>query len=187
MLGRVYGQTRLSPAEKDSLLSVVIKIAESQEGIRERTGNNDGEVEKYLKLVGLRRGNPYCTSGLFWVYNEAGVRLLVENPAYSPNWALKPMKVVYRKVKPPDDYVMEKGDIMLFYIPTKKRIGHGELIKSEFGEYYKTTGFNTSGTDTDNGDGVRPMLRKKSLAYIIVRPSESEFFYKSKLFNHLKN
>lgn len=183
----LFGQTNnLTIKQKDSLITEVINIAHNQIGIREATGNNDGfRVEEYLRSVGLKKGNPYCVAGIYWCYLKADIQLILNNPAYSPNWSLKPMKLMYTKGKTSLNMLndIEKGDVMLFYMKNKQRIGHGELIDYPFGDNFVTVGFNTSGTDTDNGDGVRRMIRSKMLAHKIVRPIESKFKFKGKIYN----
>ncbi len=43
----------------------------SQVGIVEKTRRNDGEVEKYLNLFGLKKGQPYCAAGQYWCFYTA--------------------------------------------------------------------------------------------------------------------
>lgn len=48
----------------------------TQLGVKEKTGNNDGvQVEKYLRSVGLPKGNPYCMAGQYWSFTVAAARL----------------------------------------------------------------------------------------------------------------
>jgi uncharacterized protein (TIGR02594 family) len=51
-----------------------MKIAKTQLGISELTGNNDGtDVEKYLKSVGLGKGQPWCGAFVNWNLNQVGI------------------------------------------------------------------------------------------------------------------
>lgn len=45
----------------------------SQEGVTEKTGNNDGpEIRKYLRSVGLNGEYPYCIAGQIWGFVSTG-------------------------------------------------------------------------------------------------------------------
>lgn len=172
----IFGGVNLTQKQIDSLAIEVVKTAKTQIGVRELTGNNDGNsVEAYLRSVGLKKGNPYCVAGLFWCFIQNGIKLNIPNPAYSPNWFSGTMKIVNRKSWMKTDFISKPADVMGFFMSGKGRIGHGELIEYENKKNYFTIGFNTSGTDTDNGDGVRPMIRNKNLAYAICRPLESKY------------
>ena len=47
----------------------LLEIAESQIGIRELTGNNDGkEIEAYLKSVNLGKGYAWCVAFVVWCH-----------------------------------------------------------------------------------------------------------------------
>ncbi|RZK54478.1 MAG: hypothetical protein EOO91_15845 [Pedobacter sp.] len=62
----------------------LITIAQSQLGVREATGNNDGiQVEKYLNYTGNKKGEPWCASFVSWVYGQAG--FAQPKTAWSPN------------------------------------------------------------------------------------------------------
>ncbi len=63
-----------------------ISFAESQLGIREATGNNDGiDVVKYLKSADLGAGHPWCGAFVNWSFSQAGMNS-VKNPAWALNW-----------------------------------------------------------------------------------------------------
>ena len=56
--------------EKES--DTLIAIAQSQIGVKEAKGNNDGiEVEAYLAVAGLKKGEPWCAAFLNWVIKQA--------------------------------------------------------------------------------------------------------------------
>jgi hypothetical protein len=49
-----------------------LRVALTQDGIIERGGPNRGpEVEKYLAVVGLKGGNPWCAAFVCWCYDRA--------------------------------------------------------------------------------------------------------------------
>jgi hypothetical protein len=58
-----------------SLLIEAAKVAKSQVGIIEKSGANDGEVEKYSIAVGNPPRSPYCAAGLWWSFKEACYKL----------------------------------------------------------------------------------------------------------------
>jgi hypothetical protein len=153
----------------DSLRSNIIRIADSQIGVKEATGNNDGlQVEAYLKSCGLKKGNPWCVSYIFWCFQQAGILLKIVNPAFSPNWFQA--NVVYRKDWRKTDFKCKPAQVAGFFIASKGRIGHGELIKYEDRNNYYTDGGNTNGAGSDEGDGVYPKIRQKQTIYIISDP-----------------
>ncbi len=58
--------------ECDSLLfESSLDSAVSQRGILEKTGKNDGSVQKYLDALGLPPGAPYCAAGQYWSFAVA--------------------------------------------------------------------------------------------------------------------
>src|SRR6266571_2567991 len=55
----------------------VLSAPVSQVGIQELTGHNDGkEVEIYLHSVGLKKGAPYCSAFVCWLY----IQSCLDNP-----------------------------------------------------------------------------------------------------------
>ncbi len=61
--------------------------AESQLGVSELTGNNDGpEVDKYLKTIGLAgSGQAWCGAFVNWTLSQAGIKG-VSRPGWALNW-----------------------------------------------------------------------------------------------------
>ena len=147
------------------LRTELVAVAASQVGVREKTGKNDGkEVAMYLREVGLPEGYAYCAAGLTWCHNQLGI----PNPqsAWSPDWFKA--NVVYRRGKPlflPFESL--PGQVAGFYSESKKRVSHGALIESESHQHYFTIEFNTNGAGSDDGEGVRRLIRKKASVYVI--------------------
>ena len=143
----------------------LVAVAASQVGVREKTGKNDGkEVAMYLREVGLHEGYAYCAAGLTWCHNQLGI----PNPksAWSPDWFKA--NVVYRRGKPLFlPFKSQPGQVAGFYSESKKRVSHVALIESESHQHYFTIEFNTNGAGSDNGEGVRRLIRKKSSVYVI--------------------
>jgi hypothetical protein len=66
---------------ENSIKKLALVMANSQINVREKTGNNDGpDVEKYLALVGLGKGNSWCMAFVFWCVNEAAKFYALANP-----------------------------------------------------------------------------------------------------------
>lgn len=62
------GQTKFILNCNADLLDSSLDSAVSQIGIIEKTNKNDGDVEKYLRLFGLKKGQPYCAAGQYWCF-----------------------------------------------------------------------------------------------------------------------
>lgn len=143
----------------------LVEVAASQVGVREKTGKNDGpEVRMYLREVGLSEGYPYCAAGLTWCHNQ----LNIPNPqsAWSPDWFKT--NVVYRRNQPRmTTFVSRPGQVIGFYSESKKRVSHVALIEGESRFHYYTIEFNTNGAGSDEGQGVRRLIRQKSSAHVI--------------------
>ena len=143
----------------------LVAVAASQVGVREKTGKNDGpEVAKYLREVGLPEGYAYCAAGLTWCHNQLGI----PNPksAWSPDWFKA--NVVYRRNKPQiGPFESLPGQVAGFYSESKKRVSHVALIESESRQHYFTIEFNTNGAGSDDGEGVRRLIRKKGTVHVI--------------------
>ncbi|MFA6571083.1 MAG: hypothetical protein WCT77_07585 [Bacteroidota bacterium] len=57
------------------LLTESKRIAIAQVGTFEKTNRNDGDVEKYLNAVGLKRGSAYCAAGQYYCFFKASQNL----------------------------------------------------------------------------------------------------------------
>jgi hypothetical protein len=143
----------------------VVKLAESQLYVREKTGQNDGtEVERYLKSVGLRRGDQWCAAFVGWLHIENSI----PNPesGYSPNWFRA--NVVYRQnQKRMVPFQSRPGQVVGFWIDYKGRVGHVGIIESENRLHFNTIEGNTNMAGSDEGDGVFRKIRKKETIYVI--------------------
>jgi hypothetical protein len=126
----------------------IITIAQSQIGIREVTGNNDGVmVETYLAVAGLKKGEPWCAAFLSWIFKKAGYAQ--PSTGWSP--ALFPSQ---RLVKLP-----AAGLLFGIYFPSLKRIGHCGLIENVNGNWLSCVEGNTNINGSRDGDGVYRKLR----------------------------
>ena len=143
----------------------VIRLAESQLYVREKTGHNDGrEVETYLHSVGLHRGDAWCAAFISWVHSEFDI----PNPesGYSPNWFHA--NLVYLSNKPRiTPFVSRPAQVFGLYYENKGRIAHVGLIISEDRLHYLTIEGNTNNAGSNEGDGVYRKIRRKESIYAI--------------------
>ena len=143
----------------------LIKVAESQVGVREKTGKNDGkEVRMYLRETGLTEGYAWCAAFVTWCHNQMNI----PNPesAWSPDWFRS--NVVYRRnhirIKP---YESRGGEVIGLYYDNLKRVGHVGIIVQEHKLHYITVEGNTGGDGGREGDGVYRKIRRKENIHVI--------------------
>jgi len=126
----------------------LVATAQKELGVREKTGRNDGkQVEAYLALVGLKKGEPWCAAFVSWVYQQAAYPL--PRTGWSP--ALFPSTRQLRVAMP--------GDVFGIYFPALKRIGHCGIVGSVYHSWIRTVEGNTNGSGGREGDGVYSRLR----------------------------
>lgn len=138
-------------------------VAESQVGTTEATGRNDGEVVKYLRSVGLAKGDPYCAAFVYWCGREA---LGKSNPYPQSGWS---PDMVAGGTLVSSGAPAKPADTFGIYFPSKKRIAHTGLV-AEWGKTSVTTiEANTSPSATSgdqrNGDGVWKKKRLRASLY----------------------
>lgn len=146
---------QLTTQTTNQLTNHLLNIARSQIGIREATGNNDGtQVEAYLKVTNLPKGNPWCAAFISWVYQKAGF----EKPqtAWSP--ALFPM--ARRTLNP------QPADVLGIYSLKLKRIAHAGLVERRQDNWIIAIEGNTNADGVRDGDGVyRKWRHLKTIKY----------------------
>lgn len=121
----------------------LLAIAEKEVGVKERSGNNDGErVELYLKYIGLPKGHAWCAAYTSWVYGKAG--LSKPRTGWTP--ALFPENRLVKKPKP--------ADLFGIYFPSLKRIAHTGFVISIKSDWVLTIEGNTNIEGGREGDGV---------------------------------
>lgn len=141
-----------------TLREKLIAAAVGQVGTQEKSGNNDGPVDKYLVAVGLGgTRNPYCAAFVYWAGKTA---LAAKNPfpksAWSPDFVGTGATAKIETAKP--------GDTFGIYFASKGRVAHTGLVRGWQGRYLWTVEANTSpgqssGEADRNGDGVWSKLR----------------------------
>ena len=142
---------------RDSL----VRQIESEIGVRELTGNNDGErVQDYLKSSGLSGNYPWCAAFIYWNYLRVGVTLDLKYPAYVPSYFTQE-SIIYRRGKGFEKDPLP-GDLIGIYFKSKKRLAHIGFYYSENGKYYITIEGNTNKKGSREGDGVYKKYRPKA-------------------------
>ena len=130
----------------------VLRVASGEVGTREKTGNNDGPVEKYLNAVGAAKGAPYCAAFVAWVGNKA---LGKASPFPMSAWSPDMVKGGTSKIE-----TARPGDTFGIYFPSKGRVAHTGFIERREGNFLVTIEANTSasaasGSAADReGEGV---------------------------------
>jgi len=122
----------------------LLEIAESQIGIRELTGNNDGkEIEAYLKSVNLGKGYAWCVAFVVWCHLQISCDFPIPITAWSP--AMFNTNVVYHKYhKRISEWIPKGGEVFGKYYTSKKRIAHVGIIEKKFSKHFITVEGNTS-------------------------------------------
>lgn len=132
---------------------LLVKIAQGELGLREKTGRNDGErIAEFLITVGLKNPEPWCAAFISWVFAKAGF----DQPrsGWSPD--LFPVSRLARSALP--------GNVIGIYFPEKKRIAHVGLIEKEDGDWLISLEGNTNLSGSREGDGVyRKRRHRKSI------------------------
>lgn len=109
----------------DSLRLRVIEIYSHEIGIKEATGNNDGQrVEEFLSVTGLGRGNPWCAAFVAWTFNQAGIETV--RSAWSPDW-FPSDKTIYTRGKA-GNKTPQQADVFGILFPNLGRIAHVGFI-----------------------------------------------------------
>ncbi|MBS7565080.1 CHAP domain-containing protein [Mucilaginibacter sp. Bleaf8] len=142
------------------LSMATIAVALTQLGVHEKTGNNDGpEVEKYLKAVGLNKGNPWCMAFVVWCVNTAGTQLGVRNPLLKTGGVLKQWNgTLCKRTKTP-----APGSI--FIMDFGKGTGHTGFVERVEGNIIHTIEGNTN--DDGSREGIKVCRRTRKAGTIL--------------------
>lgn len=144
---QVAAQSKYSLQCDSALLAVSEQVALAQAGVLEFSGNNDGEVEKYLRSVGLTNGSPYCAAGQFFCFDAAAKFLnLPEKEIPIPKTGLA--SAIYYKAKNcgvKQRFKADRHDLIVWR-KGKTIFGHIErTIKIEKAGWIRTIAFNVNG------------------------------------------
>lgn len=118
----------------------VIAVATSQVGVTEKTGNNDGEVEKYIASVGENPKSkiPYCACFNYWCGKEALGKSPYPKSAWSPDHVKGGTRVTATSP-------IKGGEAFGIYFGSKGRVAHTGLSVRREGGNIITAEANTSG------------------------------------------
>lgn len=151
--GNLLSRAPNKPAQQ-TIRTRLVRIAQNEIGVRERTGNNDGpRVEDYLRSVGLKKGQPWCAAFVSWVYAKAGYSK--PRSGWSPD--LFPSARLARSALP--------GNILGVYFKNLKRIAHVGLIIKQDGDLLYSVEGNTNVEGSREGDGVYRKIRHIKTIY----------------------
>ena len=122
----------------------LLDITESQVGVRELTGNNDGkQIKAYLKSVGLKEGSPWCAAFVVWCHLQISYDFPIPATAWSP--AMFTHNLVYHKhhirMSP---WIPRGGEVAGIYYASKKRVAHAVIIERQQSNHFITYEGNTS-------------------------------------------
>jgi hypothetical protein len=149
----------------DPVRDQVKRTYESQIGVREKTGNNDGvKVEAYLRYVGLSKGNPWCASFICWAYGQVGIA----NPksGYCPD-LFRASRVIYKRTVHKPLVTPRPGDVWGLYFPEKGRVAHVGFVDDWGEKYVVTVEGNTNEAGSREGDGVYRKRRLIRSIYVV--------------------
>jgi len=143
----------------------LIQSIESQLNVREKTYNSGEMVDKYLLSVGATPGQSWC--GAFVGYNMTKQGIKNPNSAWSPSYAGQ-KDIIWSKNRKFSNPL--PGDVVTFYYPNLKRVGHvGFYVKKDFEGYFITIEGNTNGEGSREGDGVYRKKRDPQKIHAITR------------------
>jgi len=150
------GSVRSSCMNEQNCRRRLVQLAVAEIGVREKTNRNDGKrVEEYLSVVNLRKGQPYCSAFISWLFAREG--FTKPRTGWSPD--LFPQARLARSALP--------ANIIGIYFPGMKRIAHTGMIEKMIGSWCQTVEANTSLTGSRSGDGVYRKLRHLRTIYRI--------------------
>ena len=157
-------ETSSGQALKGELRERVAAIYTAEIGVREKTGNNDGQrVELYLASCSLKKGNPWCAAFVTWTFKQTGIKAVVSG--YSPAW-FPAKNVIYQNGKGNP----QTADVFGIYFSNKGRIAHvGFIDEWDTGNYCMTVEGNTNEAGSREGDGVYRKRRLKKQIYKVSR------------------
>jgi hypothetical protein len=137
---------------EDTARENILVTARREIGIRELTGNNDGErVIAFLKSVKLKSGDPWCAAFISWVYRRNGYT--------EPTTGWSPAMFPSSRTLPAIAKNAAKANVLGIYIAAKKRIAHVGIVESCSGEWVTSIEGNTNSAGSNEGDGVYRKIR----------------------------
>ena len=164
----LFSAVRYDLKADSRLVSESNLILAKQVGVKEKTGSNDGvQVERYLKSIGLNKGQPYCAAGQYYCYSEAAKRLGIDSkeiPAPKSGLARAFYWFGKKHGSKSKTNTIHKHSFMIWGY-TNSNSGHIERVVSvgKLG-WVKTIGFNTSnGLKGSQREGNGVFFRKRNV------------------------
>lgn len=144
----------------------------AQVGTLEKNGKNDGEVEKYLHSLGLRKGQAYCAAGQYYCFYNAAKEMkfsLSEIPIPRTGHANSIFNYA-KKYGKRKSYQAQQHDLIVWR-KKKSSSGHIErIIEVNKAGWVRTVGFNTSsGKRGSQRDGEGVFIRKRNIYHPLAK------------------
>jgi len=141
------------------------EVYDSQIGVRELTGKNDGPaIKMYNATVGLPEGYSWCAAFVKWCLIKAGYGDNVKNTNAMALSFHKTDRLIkdYNQLRP--------GDVLTLYYVKLKRIGHtGFFDRRINSRIYRSVEGNTNEAGSREGDGVYVKYRSFRATYSFSR------------------
>lgn len=151
-MGNPSGRVELKSVRAD-----LINTYRSHIGVRELTGNNDGNiVEAYLRAVNLGKGFAWCAAFVAYCHLDNGL-MIPKAPAWSPSWFPTSKNIPLREAV--------AGDVFGIYYFHLNRIAHVGFIDEPYNNGSNiiiTVEGNTNDDGSREGDGVYRKRRSKA-------------------------
>ncbi len=163
-----FGLTKYSLKCDEELLNVSYDSMMLQVGIIEKTNRNDGEVQKYLKAIGLKGDYPYCAAGQYWCFFVSAKSLNKETkaiPIRRTGLANEMFNDAKRKGK--KSYFAPKKHDLIVWRKINSFRGHIErIISIQKKGWITTVGFNSSAViNNKKREGV--FVKKRNIYHIL--------------------
>jgi len=151
----------LLPVTVTAQRECVRRAYESQVGVKEQGNNSGKHVEMYLKTAGLKPGNPWCASFVYWCHRQCGTDLKISCPAMARSWYHQKRLV---RIRNKSILTPQPADVVLFIYG--KAIYHCGFYDSETRDFVITVEGNVS---PGGVGGVHKLKRMKRSVYAITR------------------
>ena len=153
-----------------TLQDKALEFAISQIGVQEAPGhrNTGKDVEKYLAIVGLGPGYPWCMAFDYWCYNQASKEtgipnILIKTGGVMHQWnEQQPKRKISLSTVLKDSTVIKPGAV--FIMDYGKGTGHTGLVEKIVGDLVHTIEGNTN--DEGSRDGYEVCRRTRKLSTI---------------------
>ena len=147
------------------ILTAVLEMALSKEGVRETQRNRGPEVDKFVTRVGLdpAGGYSWCQAFVYWAFDEATQKMDIKNPCVKTagvldHWARSPTDArVYAEPAFDNPSLIRPGAV--FVIDHGGGKGHTGLVTKVVDGEVATIEGNTNARGSREGDGVYQKVR----------------------------